>query len=117
MQVDPLAHRSGPKPRQHQDEKLVDAIKEVFQRDVERLKEFLTINGRPLFTQRLTTVEELARFHDPVVRQQIMDDLDRREGPDAVRAWMERMTRLNEEYRTAFFGAASEMYDKAQEGR
>lgn len=115
--IQPQRQRSGPKPRQHPSERLVDAVKERFKRDVVKIKDFLTVDGRPVFTQKLSPLDELVRFYDDTTRNEIIADLDRRQGPDAVRAYYERMAKLSEEYRQALFGAALDAYSGRTGGR
>ena len=86
--------RPGPKPRQHRTELLVTALKEQFKHDVDVLKEFLTVDGRPIFTVRLTPDEELSRFRDPTMMQQVLADIERRQGPEAVGKYIQHMYTL-----------------------
>lgn len=89
-----IPSRPGPKPRQHSTERLVAALKEQFKHDVEMVKEFLTVDGRPIFTVKLTPDEELARFRDPNMQQQVLADIERRQGPEAVGKYIQHMYTL-----------------------
>ena len=86
--------RPGPKPAQHPDEVLVDALKEQYKRDVELLVEFLTTNGRPIFSVQLTPDEELARFRDPLIQPLLLKDIETRQGPAAVGRYIQHIYTL-----------------------
>lgn len=81
-------------PYKHPDERIVDALVEEFEADVELLVDFWSINGRPAFTHKLTEDEMILRFANPTTRQEIIASLEERGGGTAVVRYMEQMTRL-----------------------
>ncbi len=86
--------RPGPKPRQHKTERLIAALKEHFKHDVDKVRESLVVDGRPLFHTTLTMEEELARYRDPETRQAILESIERRDGPAGVGRYISRISRL-----------------------
>lgn len=81
-------------PYKHPDERIVDALVEEFDADLDLLTNFWTVNGRPAFTHKLTEDETLLRFANPISRQQIITDLEARAGPAAVGKYLDQMVRL-----------------------
>jgi hypothetical protein len=83
----------------HPDELFLEALQERFYADLKLLWDWYHIEGRPAFGKKLTPAEMLARFADPVMRQETEARLQhavamRVEKPDAVLHWYDDMTRL-----------------------
>jgi hypothetical protein len=57
----------------HHDEVIVNLLVEQFDKDIENLIEYATVGGRPMFNVALSPEEQIARFNNPVMRQQIID--------------------------------------------
>jgi hypothetical protein len=78
----------------HPDEELVEAMVEAFEADVQLVVEFLTTEGRPIFTRPLTAEEQYRYFSNPATRQLMLQRVQQRDGPAGVRRYLDSMMRI-----------------------
>lgn len=82
----------------HRVERIVDALVERAERDVERLWQAHLVHGRPAFWVELTTEERIAEFQDDMLRQEQLKKLLDEGGGDMTKAerHYEQMVKLME---------------------
>ncbi len=68
----------------HHDEVIVNLLVDQFNRDMEDLMNYASIGGRPMFNIALTPEEQLERFNNPSMRQQIMDRIVQEGDPQGL---------------------------------
>lgn len=80
-------------------EKLLDLVKEAFEKDLENLKksytEDNTVDGRPSFWVEPTRDEQMARFRDPGLRAEVEKQLYETGGPQAVLSYRRDMEKMS----------------------
>jgi len=84
-------NRPGRPSAQHRLERIAERVAERFWRRVDLAVESMTINGRAAFLQQLTDDELLARFRDPLLQQEMMADVERREGASGAGKLLDRV--------------------------
>jgi hypothetical protein len=93
--------------QQHEDEEIVAAVRQLFKIDRELNRTYATVNGRPMFTVPLSDEEQWLRWENPTQRQQIMKQIEEREGPEAVTAYVHHMATVAKRRGTARGAPAS----------
>ena len=71
-------------------ERVVDALVERFEQDVQNLVNAHTVHGRPIFTVPLSRQEQLDRYLTPEVRSQLTMGMD----DEKAKKYYEHMAKL-----------------------
>lgn len=77
----------------HRVERVVDALMERFERDVQNLVNAHTVHGRPIFMVPVSPQEQLERYLTPEVRQTIAGQMD----DEQAMAYYTKMAKLAQE--------------------
>jgi hypothetical protein len=82
----------------HPDEVIADALADAIEEEIRLMVEFYEVEGRPAFTVPLTEEEELVRFMDPALREEILTEVQEEGGDPAVRDYTRRMVKVMERF-------------------
>ncbi len=77
--------------REHVYERRVRLLQERIDASIERMKDFLRTDGRPMFFQQLTQEEELKAYLDPNARIMLMRNKLLVDGPEKYYTWLQDM--------------------------
>ena len=89
----------------HPEEDIFEALMERFRSDLELLKRWWeTSDGRRAFSMPLTDEEDWARYANPALRAQIIDETYVNEGAGGVKRYLERMDRLTASLHPEYLG-------------
>lgn len=82
-------------PKQHYLELLADKLYEAYELRVEELVNWLTVDGRPVFSRKLSDAERLDDWRDEAKRKLIEEQLYQEEGAGGVAKYQRQMQEMD----------------------
>lgn len=77
--------------KEHQYERRVRMLRERIDANIERMKQWVEVDGRPMFFKQLSPREELKLYANPQTRMLLERDKIATEGQEAFILWKARM--------------------------